>query len=165
MTPFLAARSIMTDPIDELQEEIQEDTPTIAMKNEEDEASNQDTSDAPMTPPSTSRKNPILTSAIPPIVPRHERPINRRLLLQEAQERLSLPDLFAPRTAPMTPASNTARRTRTSRMLMAAHNSYQSKSSASLLPINPRAVPWGDYWENQSHWMSQRSVYGNPADL
>ena len=108
-----------------------------------------DKDDAPVTPPSTTRSHPLLTSN-PPEVPRHERPINRRLLLQEAQERLSLPDLFAPRTP--APARRRVRAV---------------PQRPSLMPIQPRMEPWSDcYGEAQAHSMSQRSFFShiNPAE-
>ena len=107
--------------------------------------------DAPVTPPSISKSHPLLCSN-PPEVPRHERPINRRLLLQEAQDRLSLPDLFAPRT----PTAPSRRRVRA------------VPQRPSLMPIQPRMEPWADcFGEAQSHSMSQRSFFNdmNPADF
>ena len=106
--------------------------------------------DVPVTPPSTSRSHPII-GASPPEVRRQERPINRRLLLQEAQERLSLPDLFAPRTP--APARRRVRAV---------------PQRPSLMPIQPRMGAWGDCFEEaQAHSMSQRSFFShmNPADF
>lgn len=105
----------------------------------------------PATPPSTSKSHPIC-GANPPEVPRHERPINRRLFLQEAQDRLSLPDLFAPRTP-------TALSRRGVRAL---------PQRPSLLPIQPRMGSWDDCFDAaQSHNMSQRNFFSgmNPADF
>lgn len=107
--------------------------------------------DTPATPPSESKRHPLLSSH-PPEVPRHERPINRRLLLQEAQDRLSLPDLFAPRTP--APARRRVR---------------ALPQRPSLMPIQPRMEPWSECYEEgvQSHSMSQRSFFShiNPADF
>ena len=122
-------------------------------------STNSASSDAPTTPPSASKGHPMLSSSNhgPPECPRHERPINRRLFLQEAQDRLSLPDLFAPR------APAPSRRARTSRMFVPRP---QPSNSGNLTIINPRAAQWGEYFDGQGHSMSQRSVYGNnPAIL
>ena len=137
-----------------------------------------DSSDAPTTPPS-ARKGLLSSSSEhgPPGCPRYERPINRRLFLQEAQERLSLPDLFAPGRTTRAP-------TRRSRMHIPRPGNSRSSSSRSLLSnslhsagsfggssrnlsmIQPRAAQWGEYFDNQGHSMSQRSVFGNnPAIL
>lgn len=139
-------------------------------------------SDAPSTPPSASKGLLSSSSAHgPPSCRRYERPINRRLFLQEAQERLSLPDLFAPGRTTRAPT----RRTRTPRMHIPRPSNSRSSSSRSLLSnslhsagsfggssrnlaagIQPRAAQWGEYFENQGHSMSQRSVFGNnPAIL
>jgi len=144
----------------------------------------EDNTDAPVTPPSANnnknRHNSSLLSSSyhergsgicnPPQVPRHGRPINRRLLLTEAQERLSLPDLFAPRaTTNNIPKPTASRRMRNARMLMMSQQRQQSSMQSigeSQLAIHPRAVQWGDYWDNTSHRYSQRHVYGsNPEDL
>lgn len=104
--------------------------------------------DNPVTPPSISKRHPILGSSNPPSVPRHERPINRRLLLQEAQERLSLPNLFAPRGT-----ASSRRRLR------------GSPQRPSLIPIEPRVGSWSDYCYDHEPPVSQRSFFCNMTDL
>jgi hypothetical protein len=115
----------------------------------------------PVTPP-TDRTKKIhpLASSCPPEAPKQRKPINRRLHLQEAQERLSLPDLFAPRPA-TSPLEPTGRRTRgmdvimgRQQMMLFAHQQLSQNS----LRIQPKAVPWGDYYDNASHSISQRSI-------
>jgi hypothetical protein len=120
----------------------------------------QDGNVTPVTPPiSTARKVHPLALSLQPNAPKYQRPINRRLYLQEAQERLSLPDLFA---SPKSPTlSSTMRRTRAvnSQLLLA----MQQQQSQSSFRIRPKAVPWGDYWDNASHNKSQRSINPNDA--
>ncbi|CAB9524233.1 expressed unknown protein [Seminavis robusta] len=125
----------------------------------EDSSSTMSSDDAPSTPPTTRRG--MFTS--PPEVPRHGRPINRRLFLQEAQERLSLPDLFAPRP---TPNNALPRRTR---MMQQRH----VRCRPSIVELQPRTVSFCDSFEDhemehigQGHRMSLRSIYGtNPAEF
>ena len=111
-----------------------------------------DKDNTPSTPPSTMRKTHQMCLTQPPEVPRHGRPINRRLLLSEAQERLSLPDLFAPRT----PSQLGRRRVKA------------LPQRPSLVPIQPRPGMWGDCCdEPHSHSMSTRSIFSNmnPAEF
>ena len=132
--------------------------------------------DAPITPPRQYGRSDALSShsyhgaAGPPEIARHGRPINRRLFLEEAQERLSLPDLFAPRTSDA--PSRRSRTARTSRMFLpcpAASNSsrhlqqsmnHSAHNGATVSLIHPHA----EYLTGYGQSMSQRSFLGN-ADM
>ena len=127
------------------------EAPSIAgdINSAQDRADEGNTEDniIPSTPPPSTPKGQLFSTSYsrPPHVPRYERPINRRLLLQEAQERLSLPDLFSPRTSVQT----------LSQRRLATRRHTQSYPGPSL-KIQPRAVPWRDFCDNLSHSKSQR---------
>ena len=115
----------------------------------------------PVTPPTDRTKKILpLASLCPPEAPKQQKPINRSLYLKEAQARLSIPDLFAPRH-PTSPLESTGRRTRGMEVIMGRQQmmlfAHQQLSQNSLR-IQPKAVPWGDYDDNASHNISQRSI-------
>jgi hypothetical protein len=121
----------------------------------ENSSHDEDNEDAPATPPSTSKS--MFTS--PPEVPRQGRPINRRLFLQEAQERLSLPDIFTSRANP----KNSRVLAHRTRMMQQRH-----LSRPSMVALQPRTVSWGNSFDDiqHGHSISQRSFsVTNPAEF